>query len=79
VAVSAVSGQGLDELRSAIDAALRPSTRTVTLRIPHADGAALALCYERGHVFTRTDAESHVQLQVSLPTKLVGALAPYHV
>jgi GTP-binding protein HflX len=79
VPVSAVSGEGLDELLSAIDGALRPTTRTVTLRIPHADGAALALCYERGHVFTRADDEAHVQLQVALPTKVVGALAPYRV
>jgi GTP-binding protein HflX len=79
VPVSAVSGEGLDELLSAIDGALRPGTWTVTLRIPHADGAALALCYERGRVFTRADEEAHVQLQVALPTTVVGTLAPYRV
>jgi GTP-binding protein HflX len=79
VAVSAVTGEGIDDLRSAIDGALRPGTRTVTLRIPHGDGAVLALCYGRGRVFTRADTDGHVEVQVSLPSKLAGTLAPYRV
>jgi GTPase len=79
VAVSAATGDGMDELLSAIDGALRPGTETVTLRIPHRDGAALALCYDRGRVFTRADDDAHVQVQVALPRQMVGALAPYRV
>jgi len=79
VAVSATTGEGLDELRSAIAGALRPGTATVTLRIPHRDGAALALCYGRGRVFTRADGDGHVEVQVALPSKLAGTLAPYRV
>jgi len=79
VPVSAVSGEGIDELLSAIDGALRPGTQTVTLRIPHGDGAALALCYDRGHVFARSDDDGHVRVQVALPTKVVGSLATYRV
>ena len=51
----------------------------MTLRIPHGDGAALALCYERGHVFTRTDEEAHVKVHVSLPSRLADALVSYRV
>jgi GTP-binding protein HflX len=79
VAVSAVTGEGLDDLRSAIAGALRPGTETVTLRIPHGDGAALAVCYDRGRVLTRSDADGHVEVQVSLPSKLAGTLASYRV
>jgi GTPase len=79
VAVSAVTGEGLDELRSAIASALRPGTQTVTLRIPHGDGAALAVCYERGRVLTRVDADGHVEVQASLPSKVAGTLSPYRV
>ena len=79
VTVSAVTGEGLDELRSAIDGALRPGTEMVTLRIPHGAGGALALCYGRGRVFSRADADAHVEVQVSLPSKLAGTLAPYRV
>jgi GTP-binding protein HflX len=79
VAVSAVTGEGIEELLSAIDGALRPGTETVTLRIPHRDGAALALCYDRGHVYTRDDDDGHVKVQVALPRQMVGALASYRV
>ena len=79
VPISAVSGEGIDELLSVIDGALRPGTQTVTLRIPHGDGAALALCYDRGHVFARSDDDGHVRVQVALPTRVVGSLATYRV
>jgi len=79
VPISAVSGEGIEELRSAIEGALRPATETVTLRIPHGDGAALALCYDRGHVFTRADDDGHVRVQVALPAQVVGTLATYRV
>jgi len=79
VAVSAATGEGLDELRSAIAAALRPGTETLTLRIPHADGGALAVCYERGRVLTRADVDGHVEVRVALPSKVAGTLASYRV
>jgi GTP-binding protein HflX len=79
VAVSAASGEGLDRLRTAIEAALRPAADPVRLRIPHADGAALALCYARGRVRMRADAADHVDLEVELPGPLTGVLAQYRV
>jgi GTP-binding protein HflX len=79
VAVSAATGEGLDRLLGAIDAALRPRGDTVTLRIPYADGPALALCYDRGRVVSRSDEPHHVELEVALPDRLVGSLAAYRV
>jgi GTP-binding protein HflX len=79
VAVSATDGEGLDRLRTVIEAALRPSSRALRLRIPHADGAALALCYARGRVHTRADEPEHVELEVELPGPLAAALAQYRV
>jgi GTP-binding protein HflX len=78
VAVSAATGQGLPELLKAIDAAL-PVGNTLTLRIPHADGAALALCYERGRVLARVDEPQHVVVDVQLPGAWLGPLAGYRV
>ena len=57
VGISAVTGQGLPDLLKAIDRVL-PVSGAITLRIPHADGAALALCYERGRVLARVDEPS---------------------
>jgi GTP-binding protein HflX len=78
VAISAATGEGIDELLTAVDRAL-PVGGAATLRIPHTDGAALALCYERGRVLTRTDEADAVRLDVDLPRQLLGALAAYRV
>jgi GTP-binding protein HflX len=78
VAISAATGEGVDALIAAIQRALPPGGG-VTLRIPHADGAALALCYERGRVRARRDGEGHVELDVELPQRLLGTLARYRV
>ena len=78
VAISAATGEGLPELLKAIDAAL-PIGGAVTLRIPHGDGAALALCYERGRVLARVDEPQHVVVDVQLPGSWLGTLAGYRV
>ena len=78
VAISAATGEGLTELLKAIDAAL-PLDNAVTLRIPHGDGAALALCYERGRVLARVDEPQHVLVDVQLPGSWLGTLAGYRV
>jgi GTPase len=78
VGVSAVTGEGIDALVTAIQRALPPGGY-VTLRIPHADGAALALCYERGRVLGRRDGAGHVELSVELPQRILGSLSRYRV
>jgi GTP-binding protein HflX len=76
VAISAATGEGLAHLSAAIDSAL-PSFRAVSLRIPHADGAALAACYETGRVLSRSDEDGHAKLEVELPPSLPPSLASY--
>jgi len=78
VPISATTGSGIEELLKAIDGAL-PATVAVTLRVPHADGTALALCYELGRVLARTDEPDAVRLEVELAARLRGRLAPYIV
>jgi GTPase len=76
VAVSAATGAGVDGLLDAIEAAL-PTGGPVTLHIPHGDGAALALCYERGRVLARTDHPQYVALEVQLPGPALASLQAY--
>jgi GTPase len=76
VAISAATGEGLAHLHAAIDSAL-PPLRPVRLRIPHADGAALAACYEHGRVLSRDEADGHVRIEVELPPSLPASLASY--
>lgn len=79
VLVSAATGEGLDRLREAIDATLRQAAGNMTLRIPHTEGRAVTLCYERARVLARWDGADHVELQVEVPPSLRGVLAPYRV
>lgn len=79
IPVSALTGAGLRELLGALEGALRPQVGHVTLRIPYADGPALALCYRRGRVLRREDGEGGVLLDVALPRPLLGQVAAYRV
>jgi GTPase len=78
VGISAVTGQGLPDLLKAIDRVL-PVSGVLSLRIPHNDGGALALCYERGRVLSRLDEPQHVVLDVELPEAWAGSVAAYRV
>jgi GTPase len=77
VAVSARTGQGMDALFDRIDRALRPGVERVKLRIPYRDGTALAQCYERGRVLSRSDDVDGIEVEVELPRRLLGPLEPY--
>ncbi|MFZ1059840.1 MAG: GTPase, partial [Candidatus Rokuibacteriota bacterium] len=79
IPVSALTGAGFPELLAALEGALRPQVGHVTLRIPYADGPALALCYRRGRVLRREDGEGGVLLDVALPRPLLGQVAAYRV
>jgi GTPase len=77
VAVSARTGEGMDALIDRIERALRPGVERVKLRIPYRDGTAIAHCYERGRVLSRSDDVDGIELEVELPRRLVGPLEPY--
>jgi GTP-binding protein HflX len=77
VLVSAVAGTGMDRLIEAIETRVRPVAITATLRIPHTDGAALALAYERGRVLSRHDDDGHVAMEIELPEPRLGPLEAY--
>jgi len=77
VAVSARTGEGMAALVDRIERALSPGVERVTLRIPYRDGTAIAQCYERGRVLSRSDDVDGILLEVELPPRLLGPLEPY--
>jgi GTP-binding protein HflX len=79
VAVSARTGEGMDALLDGIERALRPGVERVRLRIPYREGTALAQCYERGRVLSRSDEVDGIVLEVELPRRLLGPLKPYQL
>ncbi len=66
VAVSALTGEGLPELRAAIDARLSASMEVVDYTIPASDGARLAWLYRHGEVVNREDREDGTAVTVRL-------------
>jgi GTP-binding protein HflX len=77
VRISAATGEGIDALIDRVAEMVSPLGRTVRLRIPHTDGAALARCYEHGHVVARTDEADHVELDVELAPGALDGLLRY--
>jgi len=66
VAVSAVSGEGLDALKAAIDARIAAGMEMADYEIPSEDGARLAWLYEHGEVVERRDGDEGVHVTVRL-------------
>lgn len=66
IAVSALTGDGLDRLRAALDERMAAGLETVEYRLSPADGAGIAWLYEHGEVISREDAEAAVRLTVRL-------------
>jgi GTP-binding protein HflX len=66
IAVSAMTGEGLDRLLAAIDARLAAKLLVMDVEIPVADGARLAWLYRHGEVLAREDGERVMHLKVRL-------------
>ena len=66
IAVSALSGEGLDALAAAIDQRVAERLETVEIALPPSDGARIAWLYAHGEVTGRTDEDEVVRLTVRL-------------
>jgi GTP-binding protein HflX len=66
IAVSALTGDGLEVLRAAIDERLAAGLETVEFRLAPSDGQGIAWLYEHGEVLAREDAEEAIRLTVRL-------------
>ncbi len=66
IAVSALTGDGLDGLRAELDARLAAGMETLELSLAPTDGAGLAWLYEHGEVVRRDDADDAIRLTVRL-------------
>jgi GTP-binding protein HflX len=67
VLVSAVDGEGLDELRGRVEAAFEETLATVELLIPYAQGARLHELHEVAGGLERTDREDGVLVRARVP------------
>jgi GTP-binding protein HflX len=80
VAVSALTGEGVDDLLAAIDAALHSDPIVeAELRVPQHEGAALAAIEAGMIVHTRAYEGNVVRLSVSGPASLVGRMRRFRM
>ncbi len=66
VAVSAVTGEGLEALKAALDARIASGLEQAEYAIDHHDGARLAWLYEHGEVVGREDDDHAAHVRVRL-------------
>jgi GTP-binding protein HflX len=66
IAVSALTGEGLETLRRALDERLAAGLETAEYAIAPADGARLAWLYEHGEVVRREDSDDAIRVTVRL-------------
>jgi GTPase len=66
VAVSAITGEGLDALKAEIDTRIAEGMEVANYAIPPGDGASLAWLYQHGEVIGRADDEDAVRVTVRL-------------
>ncbi|MDP6689196.1 MAG: GTPase HflX [Alphaproteobacteria bacterium] len=74
VAVSAMSGEGCEDLLTLIGRQVGRDERPVRVSVPHHDGATLAWLYQVGEVIERRDDEAAVWLVVRLDAANAGRL-----
>jgi GTP-binding protein HflX len=64
--VSAVTGEGLDELLTCVDRRLAVGRETVDVSLPLSDGAGISWLYQHGEVMARRDDDATAFLRVRL-------------
>jgi GTP-binding protein HflX len=66
IPISALNGDGLDALRSAIDERLASAKEVASFQLVPSDGAKLAWLYRHGEVLTREDEEEAIRVTVRM-------------
>jgi GTP-binding protein HflX len=66
VAVSAITGEGLDTLKAALDGRIAEGMEVADYDIPPQDGARMAWLYQHGEVVERHDNDAAVHMKVRL-------------
>jgi GTPase len=66
VALSALTGEGIDRLLAVLDGRLAAEDRVVEVVVPHEDGETLAWLHQHGDVLEQTGSDGGTRVKVSL-------------
>lgn len=72
IALSAVTGAGLEQLGSRIDAYMARHDDVFSVKVPVSEGALIAKLYQMAEVLERTDTEEFVEVDVRVSDKQRG-------
>ena len=72
VPVSAISGEGMDKLLSAIQSIVAAQRRIFSYQLDISGGQALAWLYAHGKVLDRMDSNEYINLRVDMDPSNVG-------
>ena len=79
VQVSAVTGDGLDDLREAIEARFLSSLRTMDLLVPYAEGGSLSELHELAGDVERADTAEGVRVRARVPVGVASRFERFEV
>ena len=79
VAVSAVTGEGVDELLNKLASSLRKSEKTITLKVPFDRGDIRAMAHREGFVTKEVLEESNWLIEVRADKSSIGRLGQFEV
>ena len=77
IAISALTGEGIDELVALIEAQLPHPQLDIKATIPYDRGDLLARAYREGNVLSRTDTEAGTVIIAKVPEALANMLEEY--
>src|SRR4051794_11686599 len=77
VLVSAVTGEGLDELRERVEAAFQATLRPVELLVPYAEGGSLAELHDVAGDLERTETPEGVLVRARVPSTVAERFARF--
>lgn len=79
VAISALRGEGIDQLLVRVKEKLFESYQSVSVEVPYSKGDLISLFHEEGQVETITNEYDGVQIQGKLPIRLLAKYKEYIV
>jgi GTPase len=77
VAVSAETGEGIEDLKNKIVQMLSGFWQRLSLSIPNDQQSLISLLHEQGKIYNKTDVNGRVELDVEVPKKLAEKIRQY--
>ncbi|MGQ0527492.1 MAG: GTPase HflX [Alphaproteobacteria bacterium] len=78
ILISALKGEGLEELLKAVTEKVSKDRRSITYELTSADGKALSWLYEHGEILEREDHENGVKIKVRLDEYNIEKFEKYY-